>query len=86
MSCLPKVRGLILCTAHVLRRYEAAERRKPATGFFGIIENFTMPDAEGYGGDRNGDYLIAKQMRSLQKEQRKFLRAALAASDPIRYS
>ena len=58
------------------------ERRKPTTGFFGIIENFAMPDAD-YGVDRAADPNF-KQMRLLQAEQRRFLRAALSVSDPIR--
>lgn len=65
-------------------RYEKAERRRVSTGLFG----FSMPDADTFGGGgRGGDgFLPSKQMRSLQKEQRKFLRGTLAVSDPIRYS
>ena len=63
-------------------RYEVVERRKPATGFFGIIENFAMPDADYM--DRAADPNF-KQMRLLQNEQRRFLRGALSVSDPIRW-
>lgn len=48
-----------------------------------MIENFAPPDDGAYTV-RGADLLLAKQMRSLQKEQRKFLRGILSVSDPIR--
>lgn len=63
-------------------RYEAADRRKPATGFFEIIENFTMPTDVGIN-DRAAN-LQRKQLRTLRFEQKRFLRGVLSVPDAIR--
>lgn len=64
-----------------MNSYEAAEQRKPATGFFNVIENFAMPDHDY--GVRAAD-LKHKQMRTLRSEQKRFLRGVLSVSDAIR--
>lgn len=65
----------------LVNRYEAAEKRKPATGFFDIIENFAMPDHDY--GVRAAD-LKLKQMRALRSEQKRFLRGVVSVPDAIR--
>lgn len=63
-------------------RYEEAERRMPANRFLGFAETFGLPDA-GYGVDWAND-ATSRQMRALQKEQRKFLREVFSKPDAIR--
>ena len=65
-----------------LRRYEVAEKRKPATGFFDMIENFAMPEQLDYGA--RAAELRRRQMRALRAEQKKYLRGVMSVPDAIR--
>lgn len=67
----------------IVNRYEAAEKqRKPATGFFDMIENFAMPEQLDYGA--RAAELKRRQMRALRAEQKRYLRAVLTVPDAIR--
>lgn len=48
-----------------------------------MIENFTMADDAGHGG-KGPDLFVVKQLKLLQKEQKRFLRGVLSTSDSIR--
>lgn len=68
------------------RRYANVDRRRVSSTFLGIIENFTATDVDAQGGwgRGGGGDTTAKLLRSLQKEQRRFLRGILSVSDPVR--
>lgn len=72
----------IIFLSHVLR-YESTAQRRVSHGFFGMVENFTAADEYGVGAG-GSSFVPSNEMRALQKEQRKFLRAVLSVSDPIR--